>query len=41
MAGKVTGEAKLQSNGAVDKADGQVQSAIGGMKDAIQDFLKK
>ena len=35
--GNATGDAKLQSDG---KAD-QVQNAIGGVKDAVMDALKK
>ena len=37
VAGKVTGDAKLQSEGAADKAAGKVQNAVGGVKDAIRD----
>ncbi len=36
-AGKVTGDSKLQAEGAADKATGKVQNAIGGAKDAIRD----
>jgi len=36
-AGKVTGDSKLRSEGAADKAAGEVQNAIGGMKDAVRD----
>jgi uncharacterized protein YjbJ (UPF0337 family) len=39
-AGKVTGDAKLQAEGAADKTKGQVQNAVGGAKDAIRDALK-
>src|SRR4051794_23381924 len=35
-AGKVTGDAKLQSEGKLDQAKGKVQNAVGGIKDAIK-----
>jgi hypothetical protein len=35
--GKVTGDAKLETEGKADK----VQNAIGGVKDAVRDALKK
>jgi uncharacterized protein YjbJ (UPF0337 family) len=39
-AGKVTGDAKLQAEGAADKTAGKVQNAVGGMKDALRDAAK-
>jgi uncharacterized protein YjbJ (UPF0337 family) len=39
--GKVTRDAKLQADGKADKAEGEVQNAIGGVKDAVRDSLKK
>jgi uncharacterized protein YjbJ (UPF0337 family) len=36
MAGKVTGDAKLESEGKADKAAGKVQNAIGGLKDTLR-----
>jgi uncharacterized protein YjbJ (UPF0337 family) len=39
--GKVTGDAKLQADGKVDKVDGKIQNAIGGVKDAVRDSLKR
>ena len=39
-AGKVTGDSKLQAEGAADKAAGKVQNAVGGVKDAIRDAVK-
>jgi uncharacterized protein YjbJ (UPF0337 family) len=39
--GKATGDAKLQSDGRADKIEGKVQNAIGGVKDAVRDALKK
>jgi len=35
-AGKVTGDSKLQAEGTLDKAKGKVESAIGGVKDAVR-----
>ena len=37
VAGKVTGDAKLKSEGAADKMKGKIQNAVGGAKDAIRD----
>ena len=34
--GKVTGDAKLQSEGQTDKAAGKVQNAVGGFKDTLR-----
>jgi uncharacterized protein YjbJ (UPF0337 family) len=34
--GKVVGDAKLQADGKADKAEGKVQNAIGGLKDALR-----
>ena len=39
--GKVVGDAKLESDGKADKAEGKVQNAIGGLKDAVRDAIKK
>ena len=36
IAGKVTGDAKLESEGKADKAAGKVQNAIGGLKDTLR-----
>jgi uncharacterized protein YjbJ (UPF0337 family) len=35
-AGKALGDAKLQADGKSDKAEGKVQNAIGGLKDALK-----
>ena len=35
-AGKVAGDAKLQSEGAAEKTAGKVQNAVGGVKDALR-----
>jgi uncharacterized protein YjbJ (UPF0337 family) len=40
VAGKLTGNNKLEAEGKVDKAAGQVQSTVGKGKDAIKDALK-
>ncbi|HSC19142.1 MAG TPA: CsbD family protein [Rhizomicrobium sp.] len=37
--GKATGDSKLQSEGAADKAAGKVQNAVGGIKDSVRDAL--
>ena len=34
--GKLTGDAKLQSEGKAEKAAGKVQNAIGGLKDTLR-----
>ena len=39
--GKAVGDAKLQSDGKADKGEGKVQNALGGVKDAVRDALKK
>jgi len=36
VAGKVTGDAKLQAEGKAEKAAGKVQNAVGGLKDAAR-----
>jgi uncharacterized protein YjbJ (UPF0337 family) len=36
IAGKVTGDAKLESEGKADKVAGKVQNAIGGLKDSLR-----
>ncbi len=38
--GNLTGDAKLQGEGAADKAKGKVQSTVGGAKDAARDATK-
>jgi uncharacterized protein YjbJ (UPF0337 family) len=35
-AGKILGDKKLETDGKTDKAAGQVQNAIGGLKDAVR-----
>ena len=36
VAGKVTGDAKLQSEGQADQVKGKVQNVIGGLKDTLR-----
>jgi uncharacterized protein YjbJ (UPF0337 family) len=38
--GKALGDAKLQSEGKADKAEGKVQNAVGGLKDTVRNALK-
>jgi uncharacterized protein YjbJ (UPF0337 family) len=37
--GKVTGDAKLETEGKADKVEGKIQNAIGGVKDVVRDTL--
>jgi uncharacterized protein YjbJ (UPF0337 family) len=39
--GKIAGDAKLQSDGRADRAEGAIQDAVGGARDAVRDVLKK
>jgi uncharacterized protein YjbJ (UPF0337 family) len=39
--GKVTGDSKTQAESTAEKAAGKVQNAVGGVKDAARDALKK
>jgi uncharacterized protein YjbJ (UPF0337 family) len=39
--GKVVGDAKLAAEGRSDTAEGKIQNAVGGAKDALKDSLKK
>jgi uncharacterized protein YjbJ (UPF0337 family) len=39
--GKATGDARLQADGKADKAEGAVQNAVGGVKDALREALDK
>ena len=36
-AGKLTGDAKLQAEGKMDKLKGKIESAVGGAKDALRE----
>ena len=37
VAGKVTGDTKLQAEGKAEQLEGQVQNAVGGAKDSLRD----
>ncbi len=39
--GKAIGDTKLEIDGASEKAEGQVQNAVGGFKDSAKDVFKK
>ncbi len=39
--GKALGDAKLQSDGKSDQAEGKIQNAVGSVSDAVRDALKK
>ena len=39
--GKAVGESKLEADGQADKAEGKVQTTVGGLKDAVCDAVKK
>lgn len=41
VAGKVTGDTKLQAEGKADKAEGKIQNAVGGAKDAVRNATDK
>ena len=36
VAGKVTGDAKLEAEGKGDKVKGKIQNAVGGIRDALR-----
>jgi uncharacterized protein YjbJ (UPF0337 family) len=40
-AGKLLGDARLTTEGRSEKVEGKIQNAVGGMKDAARDGLKK
>lgn len=40
VAGKATGDAKLEAEGKAQKAAGKVQNAVGGLKDAVKEPAK-
>lgn len=39
--GKLTGNKKVEAEGAADKAAGKVQSTVGGVKDTVRGAFKK
>lgn len=41
LAGEAVGDSKLQAEGKGDKAEGTIQNALGGVKDAVKDVLGK
>ena len=40
-AGKVFGDEKLKAEGKMDRMEGKVRNAVGGMKDAVRDADKR
>lgn len=36
IAGKVTGDAKLEAEGKTDRTAGKIQNAVGGLKDTLR-----
>ena len=41
VAGKVTGDTKLQAEGTAEKVAGKAQNAVGGAADSVRDAVKK
>ncbi len=39
VAGKVTGDTKLESEGKAEKAAGKIQNTVGGLKDAVKEAV--
>ena len=39
--GKAVGDAKLEAEGKSNKVEGKAQNAVGGLKDAVRDAVKK
>ncbi|RDV05492.1 CsbD family protein [Undibacter mobilis] len=39
VAGKVTGDAKLETEGHADQVKGKIQNAVGGAKDKLKEAL--
>jgi uncharacterized protein YjbJ (UPF0337 family) len=39
-AGKLVGDAKLESQGRVEKTEGKIQNAVGGLKDKLKETTK-
>ena len=40
IAGKVTGDSKLETEGKADQVAGKVQNTIGGLKDTVKEALR-
>ena len=38
VAGKITGDRKMEAEGAAKKVEGKVQNAVGGVKDAVREL---
>ncbi|MEI9805288.1 MAG: CsbD family protein [Pseudolabrys sp.] len=41
VAGKVTGDSKLETEGKTQQVAGKIQNTVGGMKDAVRNTLKQ
>jgi uncharacterized protein YjbJ (UPF0337 family) len=39
VAGKVTGDTKLENEGKADKAAGKIQNTVGGLKDTVKEAV--
>lgn len=39
VAGKATGDTKLETEGKADQVKGKVQNTVGGMKDSVKDAV--
>lgn len=39
VAGKVTGDTKLETEGKADQVSGKIKNTVGGMKDAVKESL--
>ena len=39
VAGKLTGDSKLESEGKAEKAAGKIQNTVGGLKDAVKEAV--
>ena len=40
VAGKLTGDAKLEAEGKTQQVAGKIQNAVGGFKDAVKEAVK-
>ena len=40
-AGKLFGDKKTEAEGKAEKTEGEIQSAVGGMKDAVRETIDK
>jgi uncharacterized protein YjbJ (UPF0337 family) len=41
VVGKATGDAKLEAEGKADKVEGKIQNAVGGLKDPLNQQLRR